>query len=488
VRSKWPGGLTPENSTSLVILIVLAILAVRIRFVTLSRRRIYKFQRLAEQLLWSEAYAELISLFDRHLYKFFKIYYADYSATELRRSLERNVSPRFEDLVREFYKQENLGEQTGLSPRRGVPIHISAWLARLVLNVVPDYSREQAAAQETARSVLLSPHFVAALARSRPYFGLKIIEIWRRNHDQFEFADLYVRELIKNQSSVFYRELENNQNLVAGHRYQLPAANHLLCYFLKNAETAKHFHVYKAIGDYVLHELDRIGRDPGSDPYNQAMGDFEELDAWRSPVFAAIRFFDIMVMEALYQGIEWHMWLYYFPVFMKLIVRNYRLSDPLADPNAEWPTRYNFLIYEMFSALRNWIKATENIPANQRNVSLQSTRVEHENGNIPKSAILALAECVRCVLESDNLSKKSQRYLLDMVFHLYFELQRTQNGEAYATVLLAAIQKGGSWKPRDDEPYESRLADAFNTLKSEYYVKYRHEEVDVVGRILASGA
>lgn len=484
MRSNWPRGLTPENATYLVILIVVAFLGGRIRFVTLSRRKIYKFQQLAEQLLWSGTYAELISLFDKHLPEFFKVYYADYRVRNLRLLLERSSSPRVEDVILRLSRQQEPDEQKRARTRRSNPFHIPSWFSRLLLFVLPDYTDEQDVAQETARSVLLSPDFIAALARSRPYLGLEIINIWRRHHDQFEFVDLYITELVKNEASVFYRELANNQNMAVGNRYWLPRTNRLLYFFLNDAEAAKHFHVYKAIGDYVLRELDKLGRDPESDPYNQAMGDFEKAEAWHSPVFGAIRFFDIMVMEALHQGTEWHMWLYYFPLFTKKIVRNYRLSDPLADPNAEWPVRYSFLIYEMFSALKNWIGAIEDVSPSQRNVVLQSTRVDHENGNIPKSAVLALAQCVRYVLESDNLGEQFQRYLLDIIFHLYFELKGSKNGAPYAVVLLAALKEGGTWKPHDDTVYEDRLADAFNELKSEYYVKYDDGEVDEVERIL----
>jgi hypothetical protein len=486
-RSDWPRGLSPENFTYVVILILVAFLGLRVRFVTLSRRRIYKFQELAEQLLWSETYAELISLFDRHLHEFFRIYYGNYALGKVRLRLARNIAPRIEDLIVELDGQGERDRPKEGRTRHRKQVIAPPTLVRLLLIVLPDYSQEQDAAQETARSVLLSPGFVDALARSRPYLGLEIIRIWRGHHDQFEFVDLYITRLVENEASVFYRELANNQNMTAGSRYKLPTTNRFLYFFLHDAEQAKHFHVYKAIGNYVLRELDKLGRDPESDPYNQAMGDFEQVEAWHSPVFGAIRFFDIMVMEALYQGTEWHMWLYYFPLFMKKIVRNYRLSDPLADPTAEWPIRYSFLIYEMFSALRKWIAAVEDVPLAQRNVILQSTRVDHENGNIPKSAIIALGQCVRGVLKSDNLGEKFQRSLLDMVFHLYFELQRMNGGSQYATVLFEALRKGGTWKPHDDDVYNNRLADAFDELKSEYYVKYDDAEVEKVEKTLRPG-
>ncbi|HET8924932.1 MAG TPA: hypothetical protein VFN26_18275 [Candidatus Acidoferrum sp.] len=109
----------------------------------------------------------------------------------------------------------------------------------------------------------------------------------------------------------------------------------------------------RPVGDFAIAYLGELARDHGADPYNRAMRDFEETRVWQSLIFAVIRFFDIMVREALFQGIEWHMWLYYMPLFVKGIARDYRVDDPLADPDDEWPIRYSFRLYESFSVMRD---------------------------------------------------------------------------------------------------------------------------------------
>jgi hypothetical protein len=142
-----------------------------------------------------------------------------------------------------------------------------------------------------------------------------------------------------------------------------------------------------------MSHLDELARDHTNDPYNRAAEDFHDVGSWHSPIFIGTRLFDIMVKEALFQGMQWHMWLYYMPLIVKRIVRNYRLGDPLADETDEFPLQYSLLLYEIFSCLTDWVSAVENVPAGQPNVVLKSTAPEHENDNIPKSSILALANC-----------------------------------------------------------------------------------------------
>jgi len=296
----------------------------------------------------------------------------------------------------------------------------------------------------------------------------------RERHD---FIDLYLSELLIDTASVFYQEIADNQNLLSSHRYNIPESNRVIHFLLSDPKFAHENNIYKPIGDYALNHLDDLARDHLNDPYNQAMGDFQESGAWSSPLYVVVRFFDIMVEEALHQGIEWHMWLYYMPLMVKKIVRNYRLVDPLARPDAEFPIKYSFLLYQIFSALCDWVEELENVDLGQKNVVLKSTRADHENGNIPKSSILALSECSRLVLTSDNLTDRIKNYLLDMVFQVYFDLRLQGKFCDYAKVLGNALAQGGTFKSHHDEKYHLALMNAFEEEKTEYLIKYSEELV-----------
>jgi hypothetical protein len=92
--------------------------------------------------------------------------------------------------------------------------------------------------------------------------------------------------------------------------------------------------------------------------------------------------------------------------------------DPLLESDREFPTRYSFLLYEAFSAMRDWPEAVTEVPADQKSVILRSTRNDHENGNIPKSAVLALGESVRFVLESPTIADSQKQTFVNMIFNL----------------------------------------------------------------------
>jgi hypothetical protein len=172
------------------------------------------------------------------------------------------------------------------------------------------------------------------------------------------------------------------------------------------------------------------------------------------------------------------MWLYYMPSVVEGIVRNYRFVDVAADPIGEWPIRYSFLLHEIFSAHCDWVMALEEVPPGQPNATLSSTNNDHENGNIPKSSILSLAQCSRRVIESDHISERLKRDLMNLVFRLYLDLRGQAEFAGYAMVLLKAISDGGFYRRKPDIKYRDAVLHAFLAEEHEYLIKYPEDHVD----------
>lgn len=494
LHKPWPQGITPRHAMYLVMLGVTAILWLRIHFSHLTPGKIQEFQALVEELYWSESYSELLTLLQKHLKELFRVYESRFFLSKLHLRLNSLSGQQYDPslVIKQF--QEALSQQPdGSKPIkkshvwqgfRNLGVSLVSTFSSAANKLLPKREKTQETARDIIRGILLSPPFVAALVRTRPYFGLEIVREAHGSLERFEFVDVYLTELIRNTRSVLYSELLNNQNC-GQHRYWLSDSNRLLYFFLSDINVAKENGIYKPIGDFAVAHLHEVGRDYEADPYNLAMTDFKEVGAWRSPLFAAIKFFDIMVKEGLFQGIEWHMWLYYMPHFVEGIVRNYRIVDPAADPEDEWPIRYSFLLYEVFSAMRDWVMGLEEVPHSQANVVLRSTHTDHENGNIPKSSILALAQCSRTVLESDHISDRLKRYLLDIAFRLYFDLRKSPNLEGYAAVLRSALLNGGFYARRDDDKYRDALWAAFDAEETEYRIKNPKEYVDELEAVLS---
>jgi len=252
-----------------------------------------------------------------------------------------------------------------------------------------------------------------------------------------------------------------------------------LKFFLADATKAEELRVYKGIGDATIKLLEGAPRDPLGDPYNRAMGDFQEDMLYEDPIYAAKHFFEIMVLEALHQDIGWHMWLYYLRIMIDVMSRNYQLIDPLSSPDQEFPNRYAYLIYECVTALRDFVLAGDDLPVTE-NRMLSSYADSHENNNnIIKSSIFALCECMDGILLADNINPKFQDYICEIVFNLYFDLRQSDNLDAYAAVLAHRLRHAASYSAKE-QIYLARLRDIFLDNISEFRIKQHHSGTDLV--------
>jgi hypothetical protein len=432
---QWPEGITPQNTIYLVLLGMTIILALRVKFAKLTPKNIFKFRELVLELYWSKSYAELFAIIQKHIQQLVRIQNDDFAFARIRRHLTPSV--RF--ILKGFDFTSSVGnpKKVGAKQRaieKAYRVLRLRPLSTVLLHVLPDHGREQNAAQELMRSVFFSARFLEALATTRPYLGLDIIQS-TQSFEKNDFTELYIKQLLREPQSVLYLELQNNQQMTAPGRYVINESNSILSYFLSDASIARRLNVWKPVGDFMQDHLDEMARDHENDPYNRA---HDEDEVWRSPLFAGVHFFDIMVKEALFQGIDWHMWLFYMPAVVKRIARNYRVCDPLADESVEFPIQYSFLLYEIFSRMREWILTMRAIPPGQTNVVLERSDTELENGNIPKSSIIALCDSAYSVLESPNLGQRVKKTLINMIFGVYFEL-RESHLDGYASVLLSAL-------------------------------------------------
>ena len=159
------------------------------------------------------------------------------------------------------------------------------------------------------------------------------------------------------------------------------------------------------------------------------------------------------------------------------ICKNYRLGGEQADVGAEWPTRYSYLLYEMFSAITGWVSALRDIPLEQSNVKLKFAASHQENGNIPKSSILALSRCLKRVLVEPNIPVRVRQYLLDTALSLYFTLREDDRLHPYAEAMRVAIGTCTIHECRDRTEYFNRLIDGIEGLDR---ITYQPEHVDQI--------
>lgn len=282
--------------------------------------------------------------------------------------------------------------------------------------------------------------FIEFVAMERPATAVEMMAV--ESHIVFEFADQILRVLAENNDSPLFTEVYDNQNVfITG--YVFPDHNTYLNFLFADARQAERLGAWQPVMEAALAYLAEAKGGPYQAYLSGSADRFQDEERWRDRTFVAIRFLDLMVDAALRQGIQWHMWLYYTPHLTKSLLGLY--LDPRKDEDVfdEWPTRNAYLIYSIFGALTDWIEAILHLPADSPHLVLESTAPNAENGNIPKSAVIALGDCLRQVLLSEAVSDRFKRYLAEMVFRCIANLPTEGERAGFRKTLVASVLAGG---------------------------------------------
>jgi hypothetical protein len=466
--------LKPNEIAFLIALASVPLVAPWVHFGSLPKRRVHMFRDLIEELVKTEQYIEAIRLMDAHLDRLARIHRQDFLFARIRKWLE-SFHPLCHASIESVLRRLNLsdaGASNDSPPPSHVVVEARAAMSNLFRKLVAGLGRllpsgegTQRCAAEIFRLALLHPEYIRAVVRIRPYSGLRVLSL--DIPERYDFSDEYFRQLLANRTSILYWEIKNNR---------------LFRHIFHDAHVAEALGVWQPIGEQMIAELDRLHRNADDDHYNGPLEDYRERGQWKCPLFVGIRFFDIMVSEAIDQNIQWHMWLYYFTYVTDRICRNYQPDPEKIDLDVEFPTPYSSLLYEIVSTLRNWIRKVEDLPPEQDNSVLESTTLVHENGNPIKSSILALGECLRAILIAQNVTPQLKHYLASIVFNLYFQFVRQESLVRYAEVLRNVLLAGGLFERQEDGP--EYLGGTIQGLVRNDNVPHRQEDVLQLMRVL----
>ena len=400
----WRWGFTADSTSYLIVIGTVGIIWIRASRARLTVTKLPQFARLVEQLIASGHSSDLAYLLER-----------DLGSLE---EIERRLRP--------------------------------------AIGAGPTMSRSHDVLRDVLRRLLTTRGIVSEIAVYRPALAARLggLEVW----DRWEFLELLVRTLLDRQHSPLYYEIEHNQNLRSGHRYAIPPSNVFLTFFLSDAQRAHDLRIYGYFGDYALGELTRLSGDAAGARYNAALGDYHERERWSCPVHSCIRVFDIMLSEALHQGVRSHMWLYYFPLFAERIVSN--LSPRLdVDLMSEWPTPYHYLLYDVVGTLCGLLEESTSIPATQANIAVTTVDLEADNTSIAKSAAIVLGQVLRRVLVANGGSGHFKTYLVGIALRNAEKL-RLSGRVNLATVVSQSIAEGGPGYHTTQDEYPEQLVEA----------------------------
>jgi hypothetical protein len=334
---------------------------------------------------------------------------------------------------------------------------------RCIKYFVPAGHKAQTNAENITRMILRSEEFRKFLVMMRPdalpdFMAIKL-------HLRFDFSDKALRDLVTDSGSRLYQEIENNQNLADKGGYAIPAENVLLRFLFGDAEVAHKLGAWKPIGDAVINTI-RAGTNTGYAAYLNDRADSFDGEQWRDIAFVGTRYFDIMVHEAMRQGVPYHMWLFYLPLFVTELEEIYDTSGQNIDIIAEFPTRNARLIYEAFDVMGNWVRNIRNLDATSTHGAI-SDKGEFSSGTIPVDAAMALANAMVTVALSDRIGDTFAGYLHDCVLSDISSLSHEGLEGRMRAVVIRTIVAGGNRHPgaRYGERLKTLVAMADHVLR-----------------------
>ncbi|WP_408956127.1 hypothetical protein [Natroniella sp. ANB-PHB2] len=280
--------------------------------------------------------------------------------------------------------------------------------------------------------------FISKLIKESPYLGAKIINSNIKTRLKKEFVEDFLKELLLDNESVLYTQIKNNQNLYQLSRYRIYSENYLLYALFSNIKIANELEVWKPIGEGAIEYI----QNTNNNVEKSFVVDYEEK-CFESPVFVAIRFFDIMVKEALVNNFSSTMHLHYYHHFTDNIVKNIEYPD---EKKGEFANLYEYYLYVIFDNYRNWIKFIFQNDVDYK-ISLKRVNNEYEGGNIIKNSIISMTESMDSIANS-KIREKFKKYLFNISIKLYCDLMLDFNEQAekYGQVLLrCVISKINKW-------------------------------------------
>jgi hypothetical protein len=436
---------------------------------TIPAGALSNLRRLVDELVYERRQAELLEVVEPHL---------PLLASAATRKLR---GAAFYDRLKRWRRRETLMELHAhgvLNEAQQPPTFWKRALYALkfgigsVGRVLPEGKPTQEAAEEILPILLLNQDLIEFIALYRAAFGVSLLALRVREVD--DFSNEYLKALISAPGSTFHAEVRNNQNYERATQYAFPEENRLLHFLLADARQAERLGVWKPLGEWIIARL-RPDRHPDYTGSLNLSSDAFDDECWEDPTFVVIQFFDLMVSAAEYQDVRWHMWLYYFPHILERLLEIYSDVGPGVDLEYEDPTRAAYIIHAMFRAMRDWITAVNHLPENSSQLTLDNEGIDHENGNIPKSAILALGTCLRDLLLAENVGERFKQTIVDLVIRGVGQLPRNGPRSAFRRVMIVSVVQGGPHLGPNDRTYGRRLKAGY--LKMDHVLRGRLDDL-----------
>ncbi len=364
----------PQDVSYAIIIFSILLLMGRMKFGQMYIKKTNRLQELVERLKHSKQHSTLISLIDKNFETILKIHRNDFLPQKLKSWLTPEPHVFIHNFARDTEEEGTLSRTTYrfIKFRKFITTHFP-WIRLLI----PGNENHTSAIRGILTSTLNDKEFVRSIVQNRPYFILKSLPPSTHEIEYFVFLFFYF--LIEEKGSILYSEIENNVDIVdfSKKRYYIDPQNQLLYKIFHNSNVAYESKLWKPIADSVIAHLDYANKDDKLiKEYNEYNSKFQN-EPFENPVYVGIRFFDLMIREALFQNINSSMQLkYYMELFTEKICDNFSPTATEGQLSCESSTIYSYLLYEIIYALTEWLDLAHEFPKQEGSLLIGGTSIE----------------------------------------------------------------------------------------------------------------
>lgn len=443
-------GLTPNKLAFLIVLAWLFYVALLLQRKSVGRRQLSILAQLVDRLVAEKRYPELVEFIEPQIEVISRCASRRYPLQRL-----RDIA-RWHGSIFAPGKPPATGKRTRW---RELSAKVTPWFysqLKPILAQLPESRRSEEAALRILRVLHTNERLVEFLALERPLFALRLMS----THTQdFGFSDRAFDLMMAHPESQLRRETILNGNLDRCF-FLIDPKNPMIYALFRKASVAENLEVWRPVGNYPLRLLDR-----NIDNYRQTISarkPWEDQILHQDPTYTMISFFDIMVRSAMRDGLSSHMWLPYYDILVDKLLRNMDRTHPDYDPNAEFPNFGYYLIYEIFHAYGEWLKAIECCPENSPAIQLKDTSSRENQPGVVKWTMISMSRSLRHLIKNDDTHDNFISYVIEMIMNDYNGLALRSNGARYQEALRNHLLRKDEFRP--DNGYGARLRDCYDQI------------------------
>lgn len=444
MRDKGPFG--PRDAAFAIVLVWAAIMWLIHQGETIAAGSLPALKAIAIELAQARDHSTLVDLVEPHLALIDRVERRQLRRQRLYDWWASRRAPRPPDFQLLLFGQEPRVERESRLRSLRFRLRRMSGLPGLML---PSGRRIEEAARWLRDRLLTDVGLRRHLVDRRPAFGARLMIL--PGHLAGDFASKFLTDMAADTSSSLYREIEQWGGADPWAPRHFDEHYPLLGALLNDASVADEVGAYRPVAEHFLSRI-RPANDPAYVASLNLRPDrlWDEVGRHQDTAFVTVQFFDLMVTQAAYQGVESHMWLMYTDHFVDALLEIHDETGPGVDPTSEWPTRGSEILYRIVDALRRWIKLHRRLPEGSWHRGVEHANLRSGEGRIPLSAVISLSRIVQAILLGPQVGDEFKTYVMEIAVRCVRDLSLKGNDKIFHDLLVEGLAGGAALARREE--------------------------------------